>query len=88
MHTSSTRGEETERKREGGREGKTDLVLRVSYLKCLADVLSDSEVRGDDCIDRFYSPIITEKETESRLEQRKLVMQKRAINHHLLFCAK
>lgn len=79
VHTCNTGEEERERTRQGGREGKTDLLLWVLYLKCLADMLSDSEVRGDDCIDRFYSPIITEKETESRLEQRKLVMHEK---HH------
>ena len=63
--------------REGGRDRKTDLPLRALYLKCLADMPSDSEVRGDDCIDRFYSQVISEKETESGLERQKLVMQKR-----------
>lgn len=55
------------------------------YLTCLADMLSDSEVRGDDCIDGFYSLVISEKETESRLKQQKLVMQKSTINHHIQF---
>jgi len=62
-------GRRGEGKKEGGRGEKTDLLLWVLYLRCLADMLSDSEVRGDDCIDRFYSPVISEKETESRLEQ-------------------
>lgn len=46
-------------------------------------MLSDSEVRGDDCIDRFYSLVVSEKESESRLEQLELVMQKYTINHHV-----
>lgn len=46
-------------------------------------MLSDSEVRGDDCIDRFYLLVVSEKESESRLEQLELVMQKYTINHHI-----
>lgn len=55
------------------------------YLKCLADMLSDSEVRGDDCIDRLYLLVISEKESESRQEQKMLLMQKHAINHRMQF---
>lgn len=80
MHTSSTGGKERKRQREGE---KNELLLRVLFSKCLVDMLSDSEVRGDDCIDRFYLLVVSEKESESRLEQLKLVMQKHTINHHM-----
>lgn len=50
--------------------------------KCLADVLSDSEVRGDDCIDRLYLLVRSEKESESK---KVLLMQEHAINHHMQF---
>ena len=73
-------------KREGkSRKKKNELSLRVLYLKYLADMLSDSEVRGDDCIDRFHSLIISEKESESRPEQKMLLLQKHTINHHMQF---
>lgn len=41
------------------RGGDTDLLLRVLYFKCLADMLSDSGVRGDDCIDGCYLLVIS-----------------------------
>jgi len=77
LHRKQERGKEQEKKNE--------LSLRVLYLKYLADMLSDSEVRGDDCIDRFHSLIISEKESESRPEQKMLLLQKHTINHHMQF---
>lgn len=51
------------------------------YLKCSADIASHSKFRGNDCIDRFYLLVISEKESESRQEEKMLLMQKHAINH-------
>lgn len=82
-HTSSTGREERERKKGGEKE---TLICFSESLKCLADVLSDSEVRGDDCIDGFYLQAVSEKEKESRLQQQKLVMQKSTINHRVTVC--
>ena len=74
-----------EERRSKRKKRKTDWLLGVLNSECLADGLSDSEVRGDDCIIEFYSQIISEKEKESRLEQQELVMQKSTINHHIQF---
>lgn len=48
-------------------------------------MLSDSEVRGDDCINGFYLQVISEKEKESRLQQQRRVMQKSTTNPHIQF---
>lgn len=73
-------GRKEERTGSGGKNKST------LYLKCLADMLSDSEVRGDDCIDRLYLLVISgKKKSESRQGQKTLLMQKHAINHHMQF---
>lgn len=82
----SIREERRGKERDGGRKReKTDLLVRVLYLKCLADVLSDSEVRGDDCIDGFYSQVISEKEKESRLKQKECVVEKHRKSAHTVY---
>lgn len=72
------------RKREQEKVGEKNPPTCFSKsLKCLADVLSDSEVRGDDGIDRFYLQVVTGGKKRNRLKQ--LVMQKSIINHHFEF---
>lgn len=77
------RREEQEKKR-----GKKETLICFSEsLKCLADMLSVSEVRrGGDCIDGFYLQVESERERKgAALERGKLAMQKSAINHRVQF---
>lgn len=59
--TQKRRREERERKKGGGKE---TLICFSESLKCLADMLSVSEVGGGgcDCIDGFYLQVESERE--------------------------
>lgn len=63
---------------------KEEENTRSESWRRLADTLSDSEVRGDDCIDGFYFQVVA-VERKKVLEE--LVMQRGAINQHSQFAA-
>lgn len=57
---------------------------RSESWRRLADALSDSGVRGDDCVDGFYFQVVA-GERKQVLEE--LVMQRGTINQHSEFAA-